>query len=48
MLVSGVHTFVQTWVTIEGVEAKGAAAYSAVWVVAAGITGIALGVVSAA
>lgn len=47
MLVSGVNTFVQTFVTLEGVEATGAAAYSGVWVLASGITGLALGVVSA-
>jgi hypothetical protein len=47
MLVSGVNTFVQTFFTLEGVEATGAAAYSAVWVLASGITGLALGVVSA-
>jgi len=47
MLISGVNTFVQTFVTIQGVEARGAAAYSAVWVLASGFTGLALGVVSA-
>lgn len=47
MLVTGVNTFIQTFVTIEGVEAPGAAVYSAVWVVAAGITGTALGLVGA-
>jgi hypothetical protein len=47
MLVSGVNTFVQTYVTLEGVEATGAAAYSGVFVLASGITGIALGFVSA-
>ena len=47
MLVSGINTFVQTFVTLEGVEATGAAAYSAVWVLASAITGLALGVVSA-
>jgi hypothetical protein len=45
VFISGVNTFVQTFVTIEGVDATGAAAYSAIWAVAAGITGIALGVV---
>ncbi len=39
MSVSGGNTFLQTWVTINGVEAFGAAGYSAVWLVAAGITG---------
>jgi len=47
MLVTGVNTFVQTFVTIEGVEATGAAAYSGIFVVAGGITGIALGLVGA-
>ncbi|KAM3068738.1 hypothetical protein ACMFMG_010914 [Clarireedia jacksonii] len=47
MLVTGVNTFVQTYVTVEGVEAIGALAYSAVWVVAAVICGGALGAVGA-
>ncbi len=47
MLVSGANTFVQTFVTIEGVEALGAVAYSGLWVVAAGLTGAALGLVGA-
>lgn len=47
MLVSGVNTFVHTFVTLEGVEITGAAGYSAVWVLASGLTGLALGVVSA-
>jgi hypothetical protein len=47
MLVSGVNTFVQTFVTTEGVEVLGALGYSAVWVVAGGATGVALGVVGA-
>jgi hypothetical protein len=47
MLVTGVNTFVQTYITIEGVEALGALAYSAVWVVAAAICGGALGAVGA-
>ena len=47
MLVSGLNTFVQTFVTMEGVEAVGAAAYSGVWVLASAVTGLALGVVSA-
>ena len=47
MFVSGMHTFVQTWVTLEGVEAWGAVAYSVIWVVAAGTTGAALGLVCA-
>ena len=45
MLVTGVNTFVQTFVTIEGVEATGAVIYSGVWVAAALITGLTLGVV---
>ena len=47
MMVSGVNTFVQSFVTLQGVEAMGALAYSGVWVLASGITGLALGVVSA-
>ncbi len=47
MLVSGLNTFVQTAITIEGVETRGAVAYSIVWVVAAGVTGLALGLISA-
>lgn len=45
MLVTGVNTFVQTFVTIEGVEATGAAVYSGVWVAAALFTGATLGLV---
>ncbi|KAG0646867.1 hypothetical protein D0Z07_6247 [Hyphodiscus hymeniophilus] len=48
MLVSGVNTFVHTFVTMDGVEATGAAAYAAVWVLASGLTGLAVGIVSAA
>jgi hypothetical protein len=47
MLVSGGNTFLQTWMTVQGVEVTGAVAYSAVWVAAAAITGVALGVVGA-
>lgn len=47
MLVSGVNTFVQTYVTVEGVEAVGAAGYAGVWVAGAGITGLVLGLVGA-
>jgi len=47
MLVGGVNTFIQTFVTIKGVEIIGAAAYSGVWVVAAGFTGVTLGFVGA-
>ena len=47
MFVSGMNTFVQTFVTVNGVEVTGSAIYSAVWIVAAGISGSALGVVGA-
>ncbi|KAK0113190.1 hypothetical protein ONS95_014888 [Cadophora gregata] len=46
MLATGINTFVQTFVTIEGVEAAGAVVYSGVWVAAALITGLTLGVVA--
>jgi hypothetical protein len=45
MLVSGINTFVQVFVTIEGVEAPGAALYAGVWVVAALVVGLSLGFV---
>lgn len=45
-LVSG-NTFVQSYMTVEGVEAFGAAAYSGVWAVAVALTGTALGFVGA-
>lgn len=45
VLFSGGNTFVQSFVTLEGVEAYGALAYSSVWVIAAGGTGAALGLV---
>ncbi|KAI1469366.1 uncharacterized protein F4812DRAFT_327157 [Daldinia caldariorum] len=45
MLVSGVDTFIQTLFTIKGVETPGAAAWSSVWVIAAAVTGLALGAV---
>lgn len=45
MLVSGVNTFIQTFVTVEGVEAIGALAYAGPWTLAAGITGLVLGYV---
>lgn len=44
---SGVNTFLQCFVTIEGVEAVGAAAYAAVWAVAAVVSGCSLGYVGA-
>jgi hypothetical protein len=47
MLVTGVNTFVQAFFTIEGVEAKGAAGFSLVWLAASGIAGAALGAVCA-
>ncbi|KAI0841517.1 hypothetical protein F5Y06DRAFT_192453 [Hypoxylon sp. FL0890] len=45
MLVTGTNTFLQTRFTIEGVETPGAAAWSSVWVLAAAVTGLALGAV---
>lgn len=47
MLVSGVNTFIQCFVTIEGVEMIGAMGYSSVWVLAALLTGTSLGMVGA-
>jgi hypothetical protein len=47
VLVSGVNTFLQAWVTIEGVEPLGAVAYAGVFVVAATVSGGALGIVGA-
>ncbi|RFU34775.1 hypothetical protein B7463_g1523, partial [Scytalidium lignicola] len=47
MLVSGGSTFVQSFVSLEGVEAQGAIAYAGVWVFAALVTGTALGVAGA-
>lgn len=47
VLVCSVNTFVQSYVTIEGVEAEGAVIYSGIWAAAAGITGLALGLVGA-
>jgi hypothetical protein len=47
VLVSGGNTFVQTWVTLEGVEVLGAVAYAVVWAVAGAVAGGALGVVGA-
>lgn len=47
MLVTGVNTFAQTFFTIEGVEARGAAGFSSVWLAASGIAGAALGAVGA-
>ncbi|KAI1369205.1 hypothetical protein F5Y08DRAFT_293982 [Xylaria arbuscula] len=42
MLVTGVNTFLRTWLTINGVETAGATAWSSVWVMAAAITGFAM------
>ena len=47
VLSAGVNTFVQSFVTIEGVEVGGAAIYSGIWAVASGVTGIVLGLVGA-
>lgn len=47
VILSGVNTFIQVFGTIQGVEPQGAAAYSALWVVAAALTGLALSVVGA-
>ncbi|KAJ2906840.1 hypothetical protein MKZ38_010338 [Zalerion maritima] len=44
-LMSGVHTTLQLVYGIKGIEATGAAAYAAVWVVAAVVTGFGLGAV---
>ncbi|KAI1384568.1 uncharacterized protein F4822DRAFT_366998 [Hypoxylon trugodes] len=43
--VAGVDTYLQTRLTIDGVESAGAVAWSSVWVLAAAVTGLALGVV---
>ncbi|CAJ2510006.1 Uu.00g059060.m01.CDS01 [Anthostomella pinea] len=48
MLVTGVNTFLQARLTLAGVESAGAAAWASVWVLAAAITGLALGVVGSA
>ncbi|RWA12392.1 hypothetical protein EKO27_g2709 [Xylaria grammica] len=45
MLVTGVNTFLRTWLTIMGVETAGAAAWSSVWILAAAVTGAALSAV---
>ncbi|KAI1413694.1 hypothetical protein F5Y13DRAFT_27788 [Hypoxylon sp. FL1857] len=45
VLVTGANTFLQTRLTIEGVETPGALAWSSVWVLAAAVTGLALGAV---
>lgn len=47
VLLSGGNTFGLVYGTVEGVDACGAAAYAVVWVVAAAVTGLALGVVGA-
>ncbi|KAI1374535.1 hypothetical protein F4677DRAFT_425335 [Hypoxylon crocopeplum] len=43
--VTAVNTFLQTRLTLEGVETPGAAAWSSVWVLAAAVTGLGLGAV---
>lgn len=40
MLVTGLNTWLHTFVTIEGVENYGALGWSSVWVMAAGLTGM--------
>ncbi len=47
MLLTGGNTFIRSFMGIKGVEVIGAISYSAVWVAAAGVTGVALGVVGA-
>lgn len=47
MLIVGMNTFLQAFITVEGVEATGAFAYSGVWVISAAFTGIAYGLVGA-
>jgi hypothetical protein len=45
--VTGLNTFIQLSMTIEGGNAAGAAAYAIVWMIAALLTGVGLGVVGA-
>ncbi|KAF9874105.1 hypothetical protein CkaCkLH20_08477 [Colletotrichum karsti] len=45
MILTGVNTYLQTFMTINAVQSYGAAAYSGVWVVAAFLTGVGLGFV---
>lgn len=45
MFISGINTFLQVVVTIEGVEARGAVAYASVWAGAALLSGLSLGIV---
>ncbi|KAI1437703.1 hypothetical protein GGR50DRAFT_643747 [Xylaria sp. CBS 124048] len=45
MFVTGVNTFLQTRLTIVGVETPGAVAWSSVWVLASAVTGLALSAV---
>lgn len=47
IFLTGGNTFVQCFMTIEGVEALGAITYAAVWAIAAGLTGVSLGLVGA-
>lgn len=46
-VITGGNTFLQTFVALEDVEFLGAVGYSAVWFGAAGLTGLALGIVNA-
>ncbi|KAI0481105.1 hypothetical protein GGR56DRAFT_305056 [Xylariaceae sp. FL0804] len=48
MAVTGVNTFLQTWLTVRGVEATGAAAWAGVWVFASAVAGLGLGAVGSA
>jgi len=45
VIISGINTLVQSFITVEGVEIIGAIAYSVVWSTAAGVTGLVLGFV---
>ncbi|KAI1000469.1 hypothetical protein K3495_g7726 [Podosphaera aphanis] len=46
VLICSVNIFLQTLITVDGVEVLGAIVYSALWALAHGITGVALGIVS--
>ncbi|KAL0931866.1 uncharacterized protein CTRU02_212819 [Colletotrichum truncatum] len=45
MILTGVNTYLQTFMTINGVESYGAAVYAGVWVAAAFLAGVGLGFV---
>lgn len=45
MFIAGVNTYLQCSLTVRGVEPYGAAVYASVWVLAAFLTGVGLGVV---